>query len=64
MGIIVHYETEKVNIRAIKSISVYNYIMMESFKEQVNMFNLNINDQVKRTLKFEIDKTREVLNIR
>lgn len=64
MGIIVHYETQKVNIAAIKTITIYNFIMMESFKEQVNMFNLNINDEIKRTLKFEIGKTKETLKIK
>lgn len=59
MGIIIYYETEKVDLSKITSIQVYNFIMMESFKEQVNMFHLNINDEVKRTVKFEIDKTKE-----
>lgn len=59
MGIVIYYETEKVDISKITSIQVYNFIMMESFKEQVNMFHLNINDEIKRTVKFEIDKTKE-----
>ncbi|GAL84177.1 hypothetical protein MYP_1405 [Sporocytophaga myxococcoides] len=61
MGIIVYYETEKVDLSKISSIQIYNFIMMESFKEQVNMFHLNINDEIKRTIKFEIDKTNENL---
>jgi hypothetical protein len=61
MGIIVYYETEKVDLSKINSIQVYNFIMMESFKEQVNMFHLNINDEIKRTVKFDIDKTKENL---
>ncbi|MBO9699570.1 MAG: hypothetical protein J7604_05125 [Sporocytophaga sp.] len=61
MGIIIYYETEKVDLSKITSIQIYNFIMMESFKEQVNMFHLNINDKVKRTVKFEIDKTKENL---
>ena len=61
MGIIVYYETEKVDLSKINSIQVYNFIMMESFKEQVNMFHLNINDEIKRTIKFDIDNTKESL---
>lgn len=63
MGIIVWYETDKINIATLKSVAIYNYIMMESFKEQVNMFNLNISDDIKRTVKFEIDKTRAMITI-
>ncbi len=61
MGIIVTYETERISLSNLKSISIYNYIMMEIFKEQVNMFNLNINDEIKRTLKFELGKTNEII---
>lgn len=61
MGIIIYYESEKVDLSKITSVQVYNFIMMESFKEQVNMFHLNINDEIKRTVKFEIDKTKENL---
>ncbi len=61
MGIIVYYETEKVDLSKINSMQVYNFIMMESFKEQVNMFHLNINDEIKRTVKFDIDNTKENL---
>lgn len=64
MGIIVWYETGKIPAGSISTITVYNHILMESFKEQVNMFNLNINDDVKRTLKFELGKTKETINIR
>jgi hypothetical protein len=63
MGIIIWYETEKIDISQIKQIKVYNSIMMESFKEQVNMFNLNINDFTKRTLKYEYKKREETINI-
>jgi hypothetical protein len=57
MGVIVWYETAKVNTDTVKSVQVYNSIMMESFKEQVNMFNLNINDKIRRTIKFDYHKT-------
>lgn len=63
MGIIVWYETDKIPVTDLKSVSIYNYIMMESFKEQVNMFSLNISTEVKRTLKFELDKTRATITI-
>lgn len=63
MGIIIHYETEKVKIESIKTFTIYNYIMMESFSEQVNMFNLNINDQIKQTIVFDINNTKGTINI-
>ena len=63
MGLVVYFETNQINPSTIKFIAVYNYIMMESFKEQVNMFHLNINEQVKRTLKFEKGRTRERIEI-
>ena len=63
MGIIVYYETGKITAEKIRSISIYNYIMMESFKEQVNMFHLNINEAVKRTVKFGIDKSKETITL-
>lgn len=63
MGIVVWYETEPVKAETVNTIQVYNQIMMESFSEQVNMFSLNIKDEIKRTLKFELGKTRETLSI-
>jgi hypothetical protein len=64
MGIIVWYETGRLDIKKIKTISIFNFIMMESFQEQVNMFHLNIGDTVKRTLKFEGDKTKEEISLK
>lgn len=63
MGIIVYYETERIEVSNLKSIIIYNTIMMESFKEQVNMFNITINDQVKRTLKFEQGSGSETIRL-
>jgi hypothetical protein len=63
MGIIVYYETQTIAVANIKSVEVFNFIMMESFKEQVNMFNLKINSTVNSTRKFEIKKTREYLKL-
>jgi len=60
MGIIIYYETNKIDVSTIHSVEVYNFILMESFREQVNMFHLAIND-IKRTVKFELNKTREKL---
>lgn len=64
MGIIVWFETSKVVPETIKTVDIYNFIMMESFKEQMNLFNLNIRDEIKRTLKFEIDKTQNHIDLR
>lgn len=64
MGIIVWFETSKVVPEAIQTVNIYNFIMMESFKEQVNLFNLNIRDEIKRTVKFEIDKTQDHIDLR
>ena len=62
MGIIVWYETEKVAAAGIKQIAVHNIIMMESFAEQVNMFNLKIGDDISRTLRFDTGQTRETIS--
>jgi hypothetical protein len=63
MGIIIYYETEKIDAANIKSIKIYNFIMMESFKEQVNMLNINIDDIFKRTIKFEVRKQSAFIKI-
>lgn len=64
MGIIVWYETDKIKEETITTVSVFNAIMVERFKEQVNMFNLNINDKFKRTLKFTSLETKETIIIK
>jgi hypothetical protein len=61
MGIIVWYETEAVKATDIKKIMIYNSIMMESFKEQVNMFNIAIGSGYKRTLKFDYKTRKETI---
>jgi hypothetical protein len=58
MGIIIWYETEKISITTLKMVNVLNQIMMESFTEQVNMFHINIDDTIKRTITFEKAKKR------
>jgi hypothetical protein len=63
MGIIVWYETEKIDISKLSSVTVYNHIMMESFKEQVNMFHLGLPNDVKHTVKFEVGREREVIRL-
>jgi hypothetical protein len=62
MGIIVWYESAKIATTSIKSVHIFNAIMMDSFKEQVNMFHLNINN-IKRTLKFEYHHKEEIISI-
>jgi hypothetical protein len=63
MGIIVYYETGKVNLTAIHRVEVHNSIMMESFKEQVNMFQFYVNEASKRTLKFELGSTKATFSL-
>lgn len=63
MGILVCYETEKISWESVKTFTVYNTIMMESFKEQFNLFNININDVVKKTISFEVGNTRKTEKI-
>jgi hypothetical protein len=36
---------------------------MESFKEQVNMLNINIDEVFKRTIKFEVRKHSALIKI-
>jgi hypothetical protein len=57
MGIVIHFESGKIDASKIKNIEIYNSIMMESFKEQVNMLNIKIND-FSKTIKFEKNKTK------
>lgn len=63
MGIIVHYQTERVVLDHVETITVENTILMEQFEEQVNMFHINIYGELKRTLKFEQDHTQETLEV-
>ncbi|WMJ74013.1 hypothetical protein RCC89_12685 [Cytophagaceae bacterium ABcell3] len=63
MGLAVWFETSTVDHKLIKTVSVQNTILLASFKDQVNMFHLNINDQVKRTIKFDRKKTKDSLSL-
>ncbi|MFN6945962.1 MAG: DUF6702 family protein [Cytophagaceae bacterium] len=64
MGIVITYETENINTLNLKDVKIYNFILMESFKEQLNMLSLNINDEVKRTLKFDIKNTKKSIDLK
>lgn len=63
MGILVCYETEKVDVAKLTSVAVYDFIMMEEFEEQVNLFNINING-FEETAMFDIKRTKEVLMLK
>lgn len=63
MGIIVWYETEKIDITKLTSVAIYNRIMMESFKEQVNMFHLALPNDLRHTARFEVGKEKEMIKL-